>query len=67
MPDCERRNQLVRELRDALEKFSHSINQLRASVGDVNFAQQLQATELARLHADNARTILELHRSEHGC
>ena len=34
---------------------------------DKAFAEQHQLTELARLHADNARSMLEIHRMEHGC
>ena len=67
MPDCERRNQLVKEWHEAVAKFSDSVSQLRASIGDGTFAEQYRATELARLHADNAHAILELHRSEHEC
>jgi len=67
MPDCERRNQLVKEWYEAVAAFSHSVRQLRTCIGDVSFAEHRQETELARLHADNARMILELHRDEHGC
>jgi hypothetical protein len=48
-------------------RFSGSVSQLRAWLGDANFAEQRKETELARQHAENAYTILELHRSEHGC
>jgi hypothetical protein len=67
MPDCERRNHLVREWHEAVVKFSHSVSQLKACIGDANFAKQRQETEITRLHAENAHTVLELHGSEHGC
>jgi hypothetical protein len=67
MPHCERRNQLVSEWHEAVMKFSDSVSQLKACVGDGEFAKQRQETELARLHADNARMILELHLSNHDC
>jgi len=40
---------------------------LKAAVGNGNFADEQQVTELARLHTENARTMLNLHREEHGC
>jgi hypothetical protein len=49
MPDCERRNHLVREWHEAVVKFSHSVSQLKACIGDGEFAKQRQETELARL------------------
>ena len=52
---------------EAVAKFSHSLSQLKECIGDGEFAELRQETELARLHADNARMILELYRSEHSC
>jgi hypothetical protein len=42
---------------------------LRQWNGDCSdeFAEQYKATELARLHTEEIRLMLLLHRSEHGC
>ena len=68
LPTCEDRERLVTEYRDALGKFSAAVKRLRQCDRDAHrFADEHQATEIARLHAENARAMLELHRSQHGC
>jgi hypothetical protein len=65
--DCPERNHLIKEWHEAVATFSNSVSQLKASIGNDHFEDQHQVTELARLHAENVRTMLELHRAEHGC
>jgi hypothetical protein len=67
MNNCPDRDHLVRKWHEAVEGFSISVSQLKASIGNDHFADQHQATEQARLNAENIRTMLELHRAEHGC
>jgi hypothetical protein len=65
---CKQRNQLLKEWNQAVLNFSKSVSRLNACHGDGRkFRDQHRATELARLDAENARMILELHRTEHGC
>ena len=67
-PDCEHKNQLIIEWREALKAFSASVRRLQQYDGDATkFAVEQRATELARVHAENARTMVEHHRAEHGC
>jgi hypothetical protein len=47
--------------------FANCVGGLAARNNGYGFAAHYEKTELARLHADNARTMLELHRAEHGC
>jgi hypothetical protein len=68
MPDCLQRNHLVKLWNDSVLAFSEAVAKLKAcQESDKAFAEQHQLTELARLHADNARSMLEIHRTEHGC
>jgi hypothetical protein len=68
MADCAQRNHLVKLWNEAVLAFSQAVGQLKACrKSDQAFAEQHQLTEMARLHADNARSMLELHRTEHGC
>ena len=67
-PACEHRHRLIAEWHKSVVEFSKCIRLLQASIGNgSNFADAHQATEQARLHAENARTMLNLHRDEHGC
>jgi hypothetical protein len=67
MSDCVHRNQLVKEWNEAVLSFSKAVSLLKASnANGVEFAKQYHITEEARLHAENARLTLELHRTEHG-
>jgi hypothetical protein len=66
--ECTHRNQLVKLWNEAVLAFSQAVEKLSSCKGnDQQFKQQHQLTEMARLHADNARSMLELHRTEHGC
>ena len=70
MPPCDNRDRLLTEYRDAVVMFSASVSRLKEchGHGDGNgFAAAQRAPEHARLHAENARLMLEMHRSEHGC
>jgi hypothetical protein len=68
MPDCVHRNHLVKLWNEAVLGFSEAVNKLKACPKtDRGFTEQYQATEQARLHAENARVMLNLHRDEHGC
>ena len=67
MPTCQHRDRLIGEWHEAVSEFSKSIKRLKEAIGNESYAGEHQATELARLHAENARTMLELHCSEHGC
>ena len=67
-PACEHREQLITEWHEAVVRFSHAVKRLRQCDGDARrFADEHHATEQARLHAENARMMLNLHRDEHGC
>jgi hypothetical protein len=69
MPDCTDRKQLLVQYQDAVVIFSASVSVLEelSGNGHHNFADQYQATEQARLHVENARLMLVLHRDEHCC
>ncbi len=68
MRECTHRNHLVKLSNEAVLAFSQAVGELAACKGnDRQFKEQHQLTEMARLHADNARSLLELHRREHGC
>jgi hypothetical protein len=67
MPTCPRRDRLTDEWHEAVRKFSTSVIRLHAAIGNQTFADEHRSTEQARLHVENAYTMLELHRSEHGC
>jgi len=68
MADCAQRNHLVKLWNELVLAFSQAVGQLKACrKSDKAFAEQHQLTEMARLHADNARSMLEIHRTEHGC
>jgi hypothetical protein len=64
--DCIQRDRLISDWHEAVQGFSDSLGRLR-KVAESGFAEQYKATELARLHCENARMIVELHRTEHGC
>lgn len=65
--DCPRRERLIWEWDEAVVKFADCVGRLTAITGDNGFAEGYQVTELARLHAENARMVVELHRAEDGC
>ena len=68
MRDCVQRDQLIGEWHEAILKLANQLSQLSKCSGDAaKFAKQHNATEHARLHAENARMMLELHRKDHGC
>ena len=68
MPTCPYRERLMNQYHDAVLIFSSSIRTLKGCNRDGHgFAEAHQATGEARLHAENARTMLNLHREEHGC
>ena len=69
MPTCSDRERLMLEYHHAVEAFSKSVKLLKGCNGDGyhKFSDQNRATEQARLHAENARLMMEFHRSEHGC
>lgn len=68
MPSCKQRELLTIEWHEAVAKFSDAVIRLRKCNGDgTRFATQHRATDLARLHSENARMMLEHHRTEHGC
>ena len=67
MLTCPHRQQLTEEWNQAVSEFSKSIRRLKDAIGNEGYANEYRATEQARLHAENARTMLNLHRSEHGC
>jgi hypothetical protein len=69
MRDCTQRDQLVREWNETVLKLSKAVSRLKACNGDNRnrFAKQFEETELTRQDAENARIILGIHRSDHGC
>jgi hypothetical protein len=68
MPPCEHKYKLMDEWQKALETFSTAVKRLRETDGDApKFAVEHRATELARLHSENVRLMLEHHRTEHDC
>jgi hypothetical protein len=68
MPPCLHRENLTVEYHEAVQAFSYAVKRLRESDRTgVGFEEHHRATELARQRADNARTMLDLHRTEHGC
>ena len=67
MLTCPRRDQLTDDWNQAVSEFSKSIRRLKAAIGNESYADEHRATEQARLHAENARTMLNLHGEEHGC
>jgi hypothetical protein len=68
MPKCEQRERLLGEWQESVAKFSDAVKRLRQCNGDGSkFAEQHEATEQARRHAEEARKLVEHHRSEHGC
>jgi hypothetical protein len=68
MPRCPDRERLTIQYHDSVVVFSASVSRLKECNGNGNgFADVHRATEQARLHAENARTMLNAHRAEHGC
>ena len=67
MRDCTQCNHLVKLWNEAVLAFSQAAEKLSACKGNDQFKRQHHLTEMARLHADNARIMVELHRAEHGC
>jgi hypothetical protein len=68
MSKCPDRERLIIQYNDAVIMFSASVGRLKGCNGDgKGFAEAQRATELARLHAENARLMLEMHRAEHNC
>jgi len=66
--DCPDRNRLIKEWHQAVQDFSKSVSRLRVCHRDAQkFADQNQATEIARLRVDDAHMKLQLHRTEHRC
>ena len=55
------------EWQGALKAFSAAVKQLQQCNRDATkFAVEQRAPELAHLHAENARMMLEHHLAEHG-
>ena len=68
LPVCEYKNKLLTEWQQAIKAFSGAVRRLQHCNGDATiFAVEQRAAELARLHAENARVMVEHHRSEHNC
>jgi hypothetical protein len=69
MPACPDRKRITIRYRAAALIFSDSIGQLQEcnENGLHKFEEQHRATELARLHTENARRLLELHLIKHDC
>jgi hypothetical protein len=68
MADCVQRNHLVKLWNEAVLGFSQAVHALAACKENApEFEEQHRQTELARQHAENTHTMLELHRTEHGC
>ena len=62
---CKERDALFEVWREALDSLGDSVRQLASSDGDLEALHR--RSEDARLHAENVRMLLKLHRSEHGC
>lgn len=69
MAACFDRERLMTEYNNAVMLFSASVQLLKECNGNGHhkFAEQYQITEQARLHVENFRKMLELHRAEHDC
>ena len=68
MPSCPHRERLTIEYYDAVVLFSASVTTLKECDGNRHrFVEAHQASERARLHVENARMMLGIHRDEHGC
>ena len=63
MRDCLQRDRLIAEWHEAVNEFSEDLAMLRACRDDRRFSEHYKASELARLHAENARMMLEIHRA----
>jgi hypothetical protein len=61
MRDCIKRDRLIHDWHEAVLKFSDSLSRLRKCAAS-RFADQHKATEIARLHCENARMMLDVHR-----
>ena len=67
---CSQEAELIEAWNAAAERFSAAVSALRKSVGTITNPEyeRLRAEiEDARLDADNARALLDIHRREHGC
>ena len=62
---CKERDALFEAWREAIDALGDSVSQLASSDGD--YEARYRQSEDARLHAENVRMLLKLHRSEHGC
>ena len=68
MVPCHHREHLIVEYDEAVERFSQAVKHFReCERSRLGFEQEKRATELARHHAENARTMLNLHCAKHGC
>jgi hypothetical protein len=68
MPECPDRNRIIAEGRESAVKFADQVKRLAECTGKQGgFVEQFRVTELARLQCDDARLVLEHHRSDHGC
>jgi hypothetical protein len=63
MRECTYRDRLIEEWSKALAYLSNFI----ACALDDTDSNTSGTKERAELHADNARTLLAIHRAEHGC
>ena len=63
--ECKERDALFEAWREAIDSLENSVGQLASSDGD--YEPRHRQSEDARLHAENVRMLLKLHRSEHGC
>jgi hypothetical protein len=66
---CPQRNELLAEWHEATARFSDAVTEMHkaAGQGQESFIRLMHIAEEARLKAENARLLLEMHRSEHGC
>ena len=63
--ECKHRDALFDAWREAIDSLENSVSRLASSDGDLDALHR--QSEDARLHAENVRMLLKLHRSEHGC
>ena len=67
---CEEKTPSTEVYRDATERFSHSVNELREKVGKSpkeEYERLRRASEEWRVHSEQARLALEQHVVAHKC
>jgi hypothetical protein len=68
--NCEEKNHLVMEYKDATTKFSHAVTELRRKMGVSTkeaYERLDRATNEARAKSEQARLALEHHIAGHRC